>query len=116
MDAKTQRIAEARAKLAQKFKGGSTQIGGKGTSRIKTKRVKKSGATDQKFKALLKKLGAEPIPDIAEVNMFTSDDQVLRFKNPVGKISVLTPSQRIHPEPDHGCNWRATVPAYHPPS
>ena len=112
MDAKQQRIAEARAKLAQKFKGGSTQIGGKGTSRIKTKRAKKSGATDQKFKALMKKLGAEPIPDIAEVNMFTNDDQVLRFKNPLGMIPILIYSERIHPEPDHGCHRRATVPTY----
>jgi len=33
---------------------------------------------------MLKKLGADPIPDITEVNMFTEDDKVLRFKNPEG--------------------------------
>lgn len=97
MDAQQQKIAQARAKLAAKYKGSSTQTGGRGTARRKHKRVVKSGATDQKFRALIKKLGAEQIPDIAEVNMFTTDDKVMRFMNPDGILSALTSSPLIHP-------------------
>lgn len=82
MDTQPQKTLSAKEKLTKKF--GNPQLGGKGTARRKNKRVTKTTGGDVKFRAMLKKLGADPIPDITEVNMFTEDDKVLRFKNPEG--------------------------------
>ena len=83
MDDKKARIEAARAKLKNKFKG--ARLGGKGTQRRKKKVTHKSGNTDSKLKNVLKRFGAEVIPEIAEVNMFTDEDKVLTFRNPEGK-------------------------------
>ena len=80
------KVAEARAKLAEKF-GDSTRLGGAGTQRRKKKVISKAQATDdKKLMSHLKKFNVQPIPDIAEVNMFKSDDAVLHFKYPEGNI------------------------------
>lgn len=88
MEEKQQRIAAARAKLKSKMGGGS-RMGGRGTMRRKRKVKSKSGNTDSKLNTMFKRFGAEEIPEIAEVNMFTEDDRVLSFKNPQGKPSLL---------------------------
>lgn len=82
------KVAEARAKLAEKF-GDSTRTGGAGTQRRKKKVAPKTHATDDKgLKTMIRKFNVQPIPDIAEVNMFKSDDSVLHFKHPEGKNST----------------------------
>lgn len=87
MDEKKKRIAANREKLKQRTKG--SQLGGKGTMRRKRKHKSKGGNTDSKLNTMFKKFGAETIPEIAEVNMFTDDDRVLSFKNPQGKKSII---------------------------
>lgn len=79
-----ERILEARRKLAEKFGNQSTKLGGKGTQKRKLKVVHKSSSStdDKKIKGLIKKLNAQPLPDIQEVNMFTSENTVIQFKNP----------------------------------
>lgn len=61
----------------------AVRIGGKGTPRRKVKKVNKatSGAESQKMASTLKKLNAQPIPAIEEVNMFRADGHVLHFVN-----------------------------------
>merc|ERR1711862_224911 len=77
------KIAENRARLAEKF--ASTKIGGKGTQRRTHKTVHKTTInSDSKLKSHLKKFGAQPLPDIAEVNMFKDDSTIMQFKRPEG--------------------------------
>merc|ERR1712110_923310 len=38
--------------------------------------------SDTKLKTVIKKFGAQPLPDIAEVNMFQDDNTVMQFKRP----------------------------------
>lgn len=65
------------------------RIGGKGTPRRKVKKTHTSGAVDsQKLQSTLKKLNAQQIPAIEEVNMFRSDGQVLHFVNPKVQAAV----------------------------
>lgn len=83
------KVLEARAKLAEKF-GDSTRLGGAGSQRRKKKVVSKTHSTDDKgLKTMIRKFGVQPVPDIAEVNMFRSDDSVLHFKYPEGKIQIF---------------------------
>ena len=78
-----EKVLEARKKLAAKFGSSSTRLGGKGTMKRKVKVVHKSGTgDDKKTKGLIKKLGAQPLPEISEINIFTNDNQVIQFKNP----------------------------------
>ena len=74
-------IAANRAKLAAKMKNSGQKVG---NSRRKKKTTNKdSNAGDNKnLTAALKKLGANQIPGIEEVNMFTDDGNVIHFKNP----------------------------------
>jgi len=69
-------------KLAQ-LKAG-VRIGGKGTVRRKKKaRRKRAGATDDKrLQNTLKKLGAQNMQAIEEVNLFKEDGSVIHFANP----------------------------------
>ena len=54
-------------------------------ARRKKKVVAKATATsDNKLKSMIKKFNVQPVPDIAEVNMFKSDDTVIHFKHPEG--------------------------------
>lgn len=62
------------------------RIGGKGTRRRKVKKIHSTTASDNlKLQSCLKKLNAQPIPAIEEVNMFKSDGQIFHFKAPKGK-------------------------------
>jgi nascent polypeptide-associated complex subunit beta len=76
--------ADKLAKLQEQVR-----IGGKGTPRRKMKKVHKSAAGDmQKLQGVLKKLNAQMIPAIEEVNMFRSDGQVLHFQNPKVQAAI----------------------------
>ena len=69
----------------------SVRIGGKGTPRRKVKKVHKTSAAENvKLQSALKKLGAQSIPAIEEVNMFKEDGQVIHFGQPKGIMRVVT--------------------------
>merc|ERR1712166_1317002 len=75
------KIEENRLRLKEKF--GNTKLGGKGTQTRHAKNVHKTTInSDSKLKGQLKKFGAQPLPDIAEVNMFCDDNTVMQFKRP----------------------------------
>ena len=77
------RVMEARKKLAEKFGSTSTRLGGKGTPKRKIKVVHHSNASgDKQTKEVIKKLQAQPLQDLSEVNLFTNDMKVMQFKNP----------------------------------
>jgi len=82
-------IAANRAKLAAKMKNSGQKVG---NSRRKKKTTNKdSNAGDNKnLTAALKKLGANQIPGIEEVNMFTDDGNVIHFKNPKVQASPVS--------------------------
>lgn len=76
--------AEKLAKLQEQVR-----IGGKGTPRRKIKKSHKSSATDNnKLQGVLKKLNAQTIPAIEEVNMFRKDGQVVHFVNPKVQAAI----------------------------
>ena len=76
------KVLEARRRLAEKFGGNDLKLGGKGTMKRKHKVVHKAGGSDdKKTKDLIKKLGAQPLPEISEINLFTDDNKVIQFKN-----------------------------------
>lgn len=81
MDAQHQKVLTARQKLKAKFSG-SSKIGGKGTQKRKTKNRKKTKNTDKNIKNLTSKLGAQKLPDITNINLFTNDNKVIQFKKP----------------------------------
>ena len=64
----------------------SVRIGGKGTPRRKVKKVTHkavvSTADDKKLQSTLKKINAQPIPAIEEVNMFREDGKIIHFTAP----------------------------------
>ena len=70
---------EARKKLKARF-GKTEKAGG---MRRKNKAPKQAKSNDdKKVKDVVKKLGAQPLPDISDLNLFTADNQVIQFKNP----------------------------------
>merc|ERR1719491_790651 len=76
----SEKIQAAKDRLREKF-GENIKLGGKGSQRRKTKVVHKTTInSDSKLKGVIKKLGAQPLPDIAEVNMFQDDNMVMQFK------------------------------------
>ena len=78
--------AEKLAKLQEQVR-----IGGKGTPRRKMKKVHKTSATDnQKLQGTLKKINAQPLAAIEEVNMFRSDGHVLHFVNPKVQAAIAS--------------------------
>lgn len=59
------------------------RMGGKGSQRIKTKtRSNKGGSKNKVISNLTSKLNAQKLPDIANINLFTEDDQVIQFSQP----------------------------------
>lgn len=63
----------------------ANRIGGKGTVRRKVKKVAKTASGEAaKLQTALKKVNAQSIPAIEEVNMFKEDGQVIHFKSPKG--------------------------------
>ncbi|OLY80868.1 Nascent polypeptide-associated complex subunit beta [Smittium mucronatum] len=70
------------------------RIGGKGTPRRKVFKSNKPAATeaagsdDKKLAATLKKMNAQPLAGVEEVNMFRDDGKVVHFTNP--KVSATS--------------------------
>jgi nascent polypeptide-associated complex subunit beta len=87
-DAKQKQIMEARAKLAEKY--ANVRIGGEGSARRKFKATHKTAMNDTKLDAVMKKFNTQPIPDIAEVNLFTKDLKVISFQRPTVHASFQT--------------------------
>lgn len=81
-----QKIMEAREKLKEKYAG--VRTGGAGSQRRKFKSTHKSAMSDSKLEGVMKKFNTQPIPDIAEVNMFTKDHKVISFQKPQGRLSL----------------------------
>ena len=78
-----QKVLDARKKLSDKFSSTSIRIGGKGTPKRKVKVVHhNSSNSDKQTKEVIKKLQAQPIQELNEVNLFTNDLKVMQFKNP----------------------------------
>lgn len=87
--------AEKLAKLQQ-----SVRIGGKGTPRRKVKKSQKNTeADDAKIQASLKKLNAQVIPGIEEVNFFQDDGYVLHFNRPQVQAAATSNTFAIHGRP-----------------
>ena len=64
----------------------NVRIGGKGSVRRKKKASHKTATTDdKKLQTTLKRLNANNIPDIQEVNLFKDDGNVIHFTNPKRK-------------------------------
>lgn len=88
--------AEKLAKLKQQ----SNQLGGKGTPRRKVKKSQKNSEVDDvKLQAALKKLDAQVIPQVSEVNMFQDDGKVLHFKRPQIQAAAKDNTLAIHGRP-----------------
>ena len=97
----TEKVKAARAKLAQRFKGVNTRLGGKGTQKRKHKaKDKNKMSTSKKMKTIEKKLGVQPLPDIAEVNLFRDDGNVWHFANPNLKGSIQNQVLIVSQEPE----------------
>merc|ERR1711976_649612 len=74
-------VLEARPKLAMRFKG-NKKLGGKGTQKRKQLNRRKKNNQDKNLKNLTQKLGAQKLPDINNINLFTNDNKVIQFKSP----------------------------------
>lgn len=85
-EAKQKSIQEAKERLAEKFK--DVRTGGAGSQRRKFKAAPKSGASDSKLEAVMKKFNTQEIPEITEVNFFTKDNKVINFQKPKGIICL----------------------------
>lgn len=84
-----EQIAANRAKMASKMKNSGEKVGN--SRRKKKTTTKDSSAGDNKnLTAALKKLGANQIPGIEEVNMFTDDGNVIHFRNPKVQASPVS--------------------------
>merc|ERR1711965_1212309 len=67
----------------------SVRIGGKGSVRRKKKEIHKTTTTDDKrLQNTLKRLGANNIPAIEEVNLFKDNGTVIHFNNPKVQASI----------------------------
>ncbi|KAJ3295102.1 Nascent polypeptide-associated complex subunit beta [Rhizoclosmatium sp. JEL0117] len=76
-------------KLAKLQAQSAARIGGKGTPRRKVnKPVKVPGSDGKKLEATLKKLNAQSLAGIEEINMFKADGSVLHFVAPKVSASV----------------------------
>ncbi len=73
----TEKVNEARRKLKEKF-GNVEKVGG--MKRKHKSEHKNQGGSDKRVKDVVKKLGAQPLPDISDVNLFTDDNHVIQFK------------------------------------
>ena len=96
-----EKVKLARAKMANKFKGINTRLGGKGTQKRKVKKTDKGNmSSSKKLKAIEKKLGTAPLPDIAEVNLFREDGDVWHFSNPNVRGSIQNQVLVVSQEPE----------------
>lgn len=72
-----EKMSEARKKLEKKF-GKTEKVGG--MKRKYKADAKPQTGSDKKVKEIVKKLGAQPLPDISDINLFTADNKVIQFK------------------------------------
>eukprot|EP00929_Paragymnodinium_shiwhaense_P044197 TRINITY_DN22681_c0_g1_i1.p2 TRINITY_DN22681_c0_g1~~TRINITY_DN22681_c0_g1_i1.p2 ORF type:complete len:158 (+),score=56.18 TRINITY_DN22681_c0_g1_i1:98-571(+) len=79
-------VQAAREKLKARL--GDVRTGGAGTARRTKCKKHASAADDKQTQAQLKRLGANPIPGIEEVNMFKEDGTVVHFVNPKVQAAV----------------------------
>eukprot|EP00929_Paragymnodinium_shiwhaense_P068749 TRINITY_DN3463_c0_g1_i1.p2 TRINITY_DN3463_c0_g1~~TRINITY_DN3463_c0_g1_i1.p2 ORF type:complete len:158 (+),score=69.45 TRINITY_DN3463_c0_g1_i1:77-550(+) len=79
-------VQAARDKL--KARMGGVRTGGSGTQRRTKCKKHASAADDKQTQAQLKRLGANPIPGIEEVNMFKEDGTIIHFANPKVQAAV----------------------------
>mmetsp|Transcript_123936 Transcript_123936/g.300947 ORF Transcript_123936/g.300947 Transcript_123936/m.300947 type:complete len:152 (+) Transcript_123936:54-509(+) len=81
---------EIRAKLAKKFgKKGGSKVGG-GIRRKHKAARKTTSQDDKKILAEMKKLNAQDIPMVQEVNMFKEDGGVIHFTNPKVQADITS--------------------------
>ena len=73
----TEKVLAARLKLKEKF-GNVEKVGG--MKRKHKAEHKAQSGNDKQVKEIIKKLGAQPLPDISELNLFTNDNKVIQFK------------------------------------
>jgi len=67
----------------------AVKIGGKGTARRKKKIIHRpANVDDKKLQSSLKKLAANNIPGIEEVNLFKDNGEVIHFANPKVQASL----------------------------
>lgn len=66
------------------------RIGGKGTPRRKLKKLpsKTQNSDDKKIQAVSKKLGAQTVFGIEEVNFFMENESIIHFKSPKLSTSI----------------------------
>ena len=72
-----EKMSEARKKLEKKF-GKTEKVGG--MKRKHKADAKPQTGSDKKVKEIVKKLVAQPLPDISDINLFTADNKVIQFK------------------------------------
>lgn len=84
MEDKQKQIQEAKDRLAERF--ANVRTGGAGSQRRKFKSTHKAAMSDSKLEGVMKKFNTQPIPEIAEVNMFTKDGKVISFQKPQGNL------------------------------
>ena len=67
------------------------RIGGKGTPRRKMKKaLKPTVADDKRIQSQLKKLNAQSIPGVEEVNLFKQNGRVIHFSNPKVQVGIAS--------------------------
>ena len=77
-----ERIEQNRKNLEKRF-GKINRMGGKGSSRLANKNKKpKQGGDDKNVKGLINKLGAQPLPEIQNINLFTEQGEVIQLEKP----------------------------------
>lgn len=83
-------VKAARDKLKAKFgDSATTQVGGKGSVRRKTKVVHKPAALDDKrLQGTLKRLGITPIPGIEDVTITLADNSTINFASPKVQAAI----------------------------
>ncbi len=74
-----EKVRLARERL--RAKGKTSKVGGRRRVGKKAKKVNKN-SENRKVHQLVGKLGAQKLPDISNINMFTSDNKVIQFKGP----------------------------------
>lgn len=97
MEDKKKQIEERRAQLAEKYAG--VRLGGSGSQRRKFKSTHKAPMSDAKLDSVMKKFNTQPIPDIAEVNMFTKDQKIISFQKPQVHASFQTQTMIVSGNP-----------------
>ena len=95
------RVKAARARLAKKFKGVNTKLGGRGTHERKLKKKEKGNmSASKKLKNVERRLGAQPLPDIHEVNLFHESGAVWHFQSPRITGSIQNQALIVSGEPE----------------